>query len=198
MNNLGKELDHMLQSKLSSARYKHTKGVATTSAKMAKLFGIDQEAAYLAGIYHDAMREESEDTLLAMAKRYLIEIGKMEKEYPVLLHGPVAAKSLENEYGVTDKNILEAITWHTTGTANMCDLSKIVYLADMIEPTRVYPGVEGLRELAYNDLEKAFYACVKHSILHVINQNKKMHENTVACWNDFIELGGPIGIKGKS
>lgn len=198
MNNLSSKLDHILKAKLSSARYEHTLGVAMTSSELAKIFEIDSEAAFLAGLYHDAMREESIDTLLAMAVHFHVKIGKMEREYPVLLHGPVAAKFLEEEYGVKDRDILEAITWHTTAKDKMSDLSKIVYLADMIEPNRDYPGVEGLRELAYNDLDKAFYACVKQNILHVINHNRKMHKDTVACWNDFIELGGPIGIKGKS
>jgi HD superfamily phosphohydrolase YqeK len=79
----------------------------------------------------------------------------------------------------------------------MDDLAKIVYLADMIEPNREYPGVERLRKLAYNDLEQAFYASVEHNILHVIDRKKKLHGHTVACWNDFIHRGGPIGIKGN-
>lgn len=197
MNDLGRDLDLLMQNKLTAFRYSHAKGVAEVSRDLAERFGLDPDDAYLAGIYHDAMREATKKQLLEMASHYQVEVEDMEREYPVLLHGPVAAKSLEADYGIRDENILEAIAWHTTGKAGMGDLAKIVYLADMIEPTREYPGVERLRELAYNDLEQAFFASVKHNILHVIDKGKKLHRHTVACWNDFIDLGGPIGIKGK-
>lgn len=197
MSNLGRDLDKLMQDKLTSFRYEHVKGVADISEELAKRRGLNPEAAYLAGIYHDALREESKKSLLALAARYQMNVEDMEREYPVLLHGPVAARALEEEFGVKDESVLEAIACHTTGKAGMDDLSKIVYLADMIEPTREYPGVERLRKLAYNDLEQAFYASVKHNILHVIDRKKKLHRHTVACWNDFVDLGGPIGIKGK-
>ena len=197
MNELARTLDDLMKERLTSFRYDHARGVADTSRDLAVRFGLNADRAFLAGIYHDAMREERKDRLLELAAEYGLEVGDMEHQYPVLLHGPVAARALETEYGVKDADVLQAIAWHTTGTAGMCDLAKIVYLADMIEPTRDYPGVEGLRELAYNDLEQAFYASVKHNILHVIERGKKLHRHTVACWNDFIDLGGPIGIKGK-
>jgi predicted HD superfamily hydrolase involved in NAD metabolism len=197
MRELGHKLDMLMKVKLTSYRYEHTKSVALISEDLAKRNGVKPEAAYLAGIYHDAMREESKDSLLALAKKYRLDVEDVEREYPVLLHGPVAARVLEEDYGVKDKSVLEAIACHTTGKAGMDDLAKIVYLADMIEPNRVYPGVERLRKLAYNDLEQAFYASVEHNILHVIDRKKKLHGHTVACWNDFIYRGGPIGIKGN-
>ncbi len=197
MSNLGRDLDKLMQDKLTSFRYEHVKGVADISEELAKRHGLNPKAAYLAGIYHDALREESKKSLLALAARYQMNVEDMEREYPVLLHGPVAARALEEEFGVKDESVLEAIACHTTGKAGMDDLAKIVYLADMIEPTREYPGVERLRKLAYNDLEQAFYVSVKHNILHVIDRKKKLHKHTVACWNDFVDLGGPIGIKGK-
>ena len=33
----------------------------------------------------------------------------------------------KNKYGITDEEILSAITWHTTGKDNMTDLEKIVF-----------------------------------------------------------------------
>ena len=44
-------------------------------------------------------------------------------------------------FGVDDA-VYRAIYWHTTGHPNMTKLEKIIYLADYIEPSRDFPGVE--------------------------------------------------------
>ena len=65
---------------------------------------------------------------------------------PEILHGPVGAWIAENEFHITNEDILNAIRYHTTGRANMSKLEKIIYIADMIEPNRKFDGVEELRE----------------------------------------------------
>ena len=50
-------------------------------------------------------------------------------------------------FGAPDE-ICEAIRWHTTGKPEMSLLEQIVYLADVTEETRDFPGVEDLRKLA--------------------------------------------------
>ena len=47
-------------------------------------------------------------------------------------------------FGVDDE-IYNAIWWHTTGHAHMTLLEKVIYLADYIEPSRNFPGVDKLR-----------------------------------------------------
>ena len=56
-------------------------------------------------------------------------------------------------FGVDDE-IYGAIRYHTTGRAHMTLLEKIIYLADYIEPSRDFPGVEKLRKACYEDLDK--------------------------------------------
>ena len=57
-------------------------------------------------------------------------------------------------FGV-DGEIYSAIYWHTTGHADMTLLEKIIYLADYIEPSRDFPGVDKLRQVCYKNLMKA-------------------------------------------
>ena len=53
------------------------------------------------------------------------------------------------KYNVTDKEILSAITYHTTGKPDMTMLEKIVYIADYIEPARnKAPRLTEIRRLA--------------------------------------------------
>ena len=51
--------------------------------------------------------------------------------------------------------ILSAIRCHTTGKLNMTKLDKIIYLADMTSAERDWPGVEDLRKLEMQDLDRA-------------------------------------------
>lgn len=66
------------------------------------------------------------------------------------MHGPVCAALMKSEYDITDDEILTAIAYHTTGRAQMTKTEKIVFIADYIEPERQIPGVEEIRDMAYN------------------------------------------------
>ena len=60
----------------------------------------------------------------------------MEKRVPSLLHGKVGAIYAREKYGVEDKDILNAISYHTTARPGMSLLEKIIFIADYIEPSR--------------------------------------------------------------
>lgn len=66
--------------------------------------------------------------------------------------------------------IYSAIRWHTTGRADMTLLEKIIYLADYIEPTRDFDGVERLRKLAYENIDSAMVLGLEMS-LEELRQN---------------------------
>ena len=72
-----------------------------------------------------------------------------------LLHGPVGAQIARMRYHVSDTHILNAIRYHTTGRAGMNALELAIFVADAIEPTRKYPGLELVREQAQEDLRLA-------------------------------------------
>lgn len=89
-----------------------------------------------------------------LCRKYAIICDTAETENPKLLHAKTGAALARDLFGVSDE-IYEAIRWHTTGKPDMRTLEKIIYLADYIEPTRDFPGLDRLRELAYEDLDKA-------------------------------------------
>ena len=55
---------------------------------------------------------------------------------PHLLHADVSAIVARDEFGVKDKEILEAVRNHTLGRPGMSHLSCIVFVADVLEPNR--------------------------------------------------------------
>lgn len=95
-----------------------------TAIQLARLYGVDEEKVCTAALLHDYAKQLPSDRLLAKAQAYGLEIGDFERAHPDLLHGPVAAKMAEEEFAIHDPDILEAITYHTTGKVGMGTLAR--------------------------------------------------------------------------
>jgi nicotinate-nucleotide adenylyltransferase len=72
----------------------------------------------------------------------------------------------EHEFGMPEE-ICSAIRWHTTGRPDMTLLEKIIYLADYIEPTRAFDGLDALRKASYEDLDAALALGMSMSLAEV-------------------------------
>lgn len=175
-----------LKIKLSEHRFTHTINVAKEAGRMALAYKLNVEAAVVAALLHDYARELKEAELLNLAVQAGWPVNDVERVTPLLLHGPVGAFLAALHFGISDQDVLEAIKFHTTGCAGMDRLAKIVYLADMLEPGRKFPGVEKLRLLAYEDLDQALLKCLEHTIFYVINQGQMLHPLTVEARNELL------------
>lgn len=178
-----------LEKKLPSKRFEHTKGVAVTAVRLAKRYGVDAGQAELAGWLHDCARVYPTSTLIDECVRRDIPVMRIDEESPILLHAPLGAYLAQHFYGVTDEAVLDAVRYHTVGREQMTRLEYIVYLADMIEPSREYEGVEILRRLAEEDLTQAMIAAFDQSIRHVIRMGGLIHPNTILARNELLLNG---------
>ena len=70
--------------------------------------------------------------------------------------------STPRDFGITDKEIINAIKYHTTGRTNMTLLEKIVYVADIIEITRG-SNLDEVRKKVYANFDEGFLASLKSS-----------------------------------
>ena len=129
-------LDRYVSAMVHKARYEHSLRVAETASRLCKKYGLDTSRGYLAGIAHDMCKDMSDEKIAALAREDGKAITELEAQKPSLLHGRAAALMLRRDFGVTDKDILQAVAVHTFGEAGMCSLSKVVYAADKIEPGR--------------------------------------------------------------
>jgi predicted HD superfamily hydrolase involved in NAD metabolism len=161
--------------RLSDKRYAHTMRVAETAEHLAKLHGLDPERARLAGLLHDTAREIGKEELLRVAGEDGLPVGDFERERPILLHGPVAAKLAREDLGVEDGEILDAVRAHTTGEPGMGPLALALFVADKIEPGREQSGVEDLRELAPASLHHAAKAALEDSISYNERRDRPAH-----------------------
>ena len=154
-----------LKERLSPVRYRHTLGVAYTSAALAMRYRENVEKAFLAGLLHDAAKYMTKDDYLRKAFEFGLPVSDTERSSPGLLHAKLGAYFAEHEFGVTDPDILAAVRSHTTGHADMSLLEQIVCIADYIEPSRPsLPLIDELREYAFTDLDRACYLYAKRQI----------------------------------
>ena len=150
--------------RLSGKRYAHTSRVADVAERLARIHSLDPKRARLAALLHDTAREVGKEELLRVAEEEDLYMSDFEREWPILLHGPVAAELARRDLGVEDEEVREAVRHHTTGGQGMGSLPLALFVADKIEPARTGPNVEELRDLAVEDLCQAATAALEGSI----------------------------------
>ncbi|HHX74296.1 MAG TPA: HD domain-containing protein, partial [Firmicutes bacterium] len=91
------------------------------------------------------------------------------------------------EWGVTDEEILSAISNHTLGLPGMPLLDEIIYLADKIEPNRRYPGVAEVRSVSKHDFSKALRLATANTITYLLSKEKTIHPRTIDYWNNLVQ-----------
>lgn len=180
------KLDKIMKARLKKSRYRHTLGVVETAKKLARIHDADEESAMNAAMLHDYGKYLKADELLSYAKAFGISLDETTLESPALLHGEVGAELVCKELDICDEDVLNAIRYHTYGRVGMSRLEKIIYIADAIEPGREYPGVDELRDLANEDLDKALKRAISDSIKFVVEKGHSLHYNTIKLWNDII------------
>ena len=187
-----KEALEIIRFKLSKPRFKHSMHVASTAREMAAHYGLDEEKAYLTGLLHDYAKGVSGQELVKLAQEFGLVLEPIDKEIPDLLHGPVGALLLAEELGIKDIELLHAVETHTLGALQMGLLDKIIYLADMIEPGRDYPGMERLRCVAMRNLDSGMLLGLETTIKYCIERGRLLHPKTVEVRNQYLRLSRQV------
>jgi predicted HD superfamily hydrolase involved in NAD metabolism len=176
----------LIKARLSDKRYNHSLQVAEVARDMAERYGVDPNKAYLTGLLHDYAKGIPAPELLDIAvANHLLE-DEVDRLVPDLLHAPVGAYLLQSQMAIGDNEILQAVKNHTLGALNMSDLDKIIYLADMIEPGRDFPGLERLKCLAWRNLEEGMLFGLESTIKYCLDEHRILHPLTVKVRNHFL------------
>lgn len=164
-----------LKKLLKPSRYEHSLGVAATAVSMAGMYGVDVKKAYLAGLLHDCAKNLSEDEIKQKCEDLDVELDAFELKNPALIHAKIGAEFVKTEFDINDVDICNAIRNHTLSRPEMSNLEKIIFVADMIDPTRNYPEVNFLRKAAFMDLDAAVLECVTATITFNEGKGKQVH-----------------------
>lgn len=185
-------MDNLLKEKLfnsiGSERFTHSLGVMDIAIKLAEANNCDVEKARVAGILHDCAKYNEPMYLFKRVNDYDIMLDDIMIQNKELIHGPLGAKIAEVEYKINDREILDAIQYHTTGKENMSLLEKIIYISDYIEPNRNFPGVEWFREYAFKDLDRCLRLAMDHTIKYLVDKGKLIHLDTLRARNYLISI----------
>ena len=171
-----KTLEH-----LDEHRVAHVAGCESEAVRLAMRWGEDPELAAEAGILHDITKNLSFDEQLQLCEKYGIINDNSELEAPKLLHAKTGAALARDLFGVSD-TVYAAIRWHTTGKPDMSLFEKILYLADYIEPTRDFEGIDELRELAFTDLDGAMVLGLGMTIDEIRRSGREPYVDTLDAY----------------
>ena len=175
-----------LQGMLLEKRFNHSLMVCETAKELAKIYGADVKKAEIAGLLHDCAKNFSKDEMFSMCEKYSVKLDEVTKKQVGLIHAFLGAEVAKDLFGIDDEEIYDAIFYHTVGKPDMSLLTKIIYIADAIEPLRNYDGVEHLRELAHTDLDKALVYQIDITIKSVLKKGSLLHLNTVDTRNYYL------------
>ncbi len=186
MNNR-EELVSWLEGNLKKSRFKHVMGVLDVAIELAEAHGVSKEKAEKAALFHDYAKNFTDDKM----RRYVNEQNLRDEYLTIcgsinLYHGIVGASIAEKKYGVKDRDVLSAIRNHTFGRANMSKLEKIIYLADIMEISRDFEGVDEIREKAFSDLDQAVLGAIDKTLLYLIEKGEAININTIYARNDLL------------
>lgn len=175
-----------LKSKLDPMRYEHSLSVSFTCLNLAMCHGYDMDKAELAGLMHDCAKRYPDEVILVKCMKHGILLTEAELSALPVIHAKYGAWLAENKYHITDKEILDAISCHTTGRPEMTTLDKILYIADYIEPRRYKaPDLPQMRKLAFSSLDKTMYAILSATLDYLSKRSGVIDPVTLEAYEYF-------------
>jgi predicted HD superfamily hydrolase involved in NAD metabolism len=162
-------------------------GVLEVALELAEAHEVSKEKAETAALFHDYAKNFTDDEM----RRYVDEKNLCDEHLTIcdsinLYHGIVGASIAEKKYGVKDRDVLNAIRNHTFGRAGMSKLEKIIYLADIMEISRDFEGVDEIRKKAFSDLDQAVLEAIDRTLLYLIGKGEVININTIYARNDLV------------
>ena len=169
-----------LQKRLSMKRFRHSISTMKQAIFLADRYDVDREKCKTAALIHDCEKINGADAYL-LAQRYGVELDEAETESPGLIHAKLGAHMAQIRYGIKDREILDAVAYHTTGAPYMTHVAMVTYLADCTEETRSYPDLEAIREATMQSLELGMLKSFECTERNLAAQGKVIHPRSLAA-----------------
>lgn len=174
-NNIYNSTDPTLRLRelLTPERFSHSLGVRDTAVHLAKIHGADEKKAEIAGLLHDNAKNLPNP--ISRCRELEVALDEFEEKNPALIHAPLGAETAKCEFGISDREILDAIRYHTVGRPKMTLLEKIVFVADLTEPGRDFPDVPPIRALSERDIDAAVCECIRSTVKINLARKNSVH-----------------------
>jgi predicted HD superfamily hydrolase involved in NAD metabolism len=187
--NIEKRIFDYLSGHLSPERFEHSCSVASLAAELALTYGADVLKAQTAGLLHDCAKYMTDVEFIDFLDRhgkFLKCFGDIIKFPSCLLHSFTGRIIAEEEFGIKDRDILNAVRNHTLGRKNMSVLEKIIFIADFVSHGRKCKHAVRIRSLEDKNLNKVFLEIFAEKIKYVVNSRVRLCPQTVDIWNWYV------------
>lgn len=143
---------------------KHVEDVADIAVKLAMVYNLDVDKMKLAALLHDISGIMAPQEMYDFAKTHGLEIDPAEEKYHALLHQRISKIIAQEDFDITDSDILNAIECHTTLKKNASVYDKIIFIADKIswDPKSVPSYSDLLKNGTLESLDEACYLYIKY------------------------------------
>ena len=179
-----KHIENNLPNSLKNHIYRSCKVGKT----LCDIHNVDPEKVEIALLGHDLYRAYSDDEMLLAAKQKEIEVSNVEKVTPLLLHGLLASITIQEEYKVTDNQIINSIKYHTSGAGEMDEIFMTVFLADKLDPNKIKKNnlLEPIQDMALKNLQNATLMYLNQQISSIINSDYLLHPDSINARNSLL------------
>ena len=166
---------------------KFARAVARTIADKSALVG----KVYVAGLAHDLYKGWDSRSLreFILSERVPVDSDTWQMGRG-LLHAPAAAHHLRTRLGVTDREIYEAVYYHTTGHPGAGQVEKILFCSDYLEPNRPQRPEESdapeLGRRMSRSLDEVYRIILGRKLAYTAGKGFPLHPNGVAAWNQVV------------
>ena len=182
----------ILKENLDEYRLHHSYCVADEAVRLARLYGGDEQAAYLAGLLHDVTKNFTAEEHLKIFNEFGIILSDVEKASVQLWHSISGACYLKKILKIENEEIISAVRYHTTAKADMTLLELILFVADFTSADRSYPDIGIIREKSNSSLEEAAVYGLAYTISDLASRERAIHPDTIHAYNYFINKKGEV------
>ncbi|MDR2425623.1 MAG: bis(5'-nucleosyl)-tetraphosphatase (symmetrical) YqeK [Endomicrobium sp.] len=190
MKNLEKKIFEYLSGNLTPERFEHSYYVSKFAVELASIKKANVLKIQTAALLHDCAKSMNDKELVKFLKQRGKEIKyfkEMAKYSPQLLHSFAGEQIIKDRIKIKDKEILNAVKYHTLGRPSMSIAEKILFVSDAVSYDRKYKGVDELRSLAKMDIDAAFMRVLSNKIKYVIGCGKWLCPQTIETWNYYAQ-----------
>ncbi|MDR1354035.1 MAG: bis(5'-nucleosyl)-tetraphosphatase (symmetrical) YqeK [Oscillospiraceae bacterium] len=170
---------------MSESRYQHSLAVADQSNKLAAIYGCGVYKASVAGLLHDVAKELDPQMQLELIREYKIPFEDGEMVSQSLWHTGAGAAYIQKHFGIIDKEIINAVLYHTSGRGGMDLLEMIIFVADKISADRTHVMVASEREVAETSLQSVILRSLQNTIPRLIESNVHISPKTIETYNYY-------------
>ena len=182
-------------------RFYHSIGVKNACLKINEFFnlGLDKDVLINMGLLHDYSKFLSLEDYQRLLEKYPGQNDPKYLTYPEPIHHALLGDlAIIDELGITDPVILNAIKFHSTGSANPGIYSEVLMLADFTEETREGDMFYNARSILYesNDqinIKKALSYIFASKIRHVKKKGFGLVNETYYAYKEYASyLDNPL------